>query len=498
MAEERWNRINIPFPSAVSSVRIPFSNATGLTLNNIQEENIKVLKLLKSQVLQTEIRVLYELLYAFKNAFRQHKPFRVLKQIEQCINRLKEMKLETALLDLRELCPNHMQRQLAIKVGQCPVPSQPMLEWLCLKVLGASSLMRCLLHHCTRAFILARQHLRCKEFIIFNVILTSMVSRLWVFFRGILGTLAPLYQQLLGLLQEVSQVQLLPSLGDFTLPLDITQFLGPSDLPALVKRELPHAGPGSPWLTRLSEGEETKQLGGLHRANTSRRIDLGEAVLFQRMGDSDVPGFNVKALVKQTHGIITEVSIESEQFSSQGTITVDQKRKFLKPVKAAGTFSAVSSHLGGMLRWCKRQRLPQETRRLAFLHLSCRRMKHLEAAGYSVQRKLRSYKLQVRWALAGKQAPPRTWQEPITMWRRAHPKTRLRLIKKEVGVHRKLSDRRRQKSAVLSFVDPLENLSEQKDLSDISRSEKVYEPSEDTTPCANLNDIDDIFASLDF
>ena len=84
------------------------------------------------------------------------------------------------------------------------------------------------------------------------------------------------------------------------------------------------------------------------------------------------------------------------------------------------------------------------------------------------------------------------------MWRRAHPKTRLRLIKKEVGVHRKLSDRRRQKSAVLSFVDPLENLSEQKDRSDISRIEKVHKPSEETTPCANLNDIDDIFASLDF
>lgn len=113
-----------------------------------------------------------------------------------------------------------------------------------------------------------------------------MVWLFRVFFRGILGTLAPLYQQLLGLLQEVSQVQPLPSLGDFTLPLDITQFLGPSDFPGLVKRELPHAGPGSPWLTRLSEGEETKQLGGLHCANMSRRIDLGEAVLFQRMGDS--------------------------------------------------------------------------------------------------------------------------------------------------------------------------------------------------------------------
>jgi len=40
-----------------------------------------VLTLLCSEVLQTEIRVLYELLYVLNNGFRQHKPFRALKQV---------------------------------------------------------------------------------------------------------------------------------------------------------------------------------------------------------------------------------------------------------------------------------------------------------------------------------------------------------------------------------------------------------------------------------
>lgn len=47
----------------------------------------KVLTLLCSEVLQTEIRVLYELLYVLNNCFRQHKPFRALKQVgTQCFN----------------------------------------------------------------------------------------------------------------------------------------------------------------------------------------------------------------------------------------------------------------------------------------------------------------------------------------------------------------------------------------------------------------------------
>lgn len=47
----------------------------------------KVLTLLCSEVLQTEIRVLYKLLYIVNNSFRQHKPFRAIKQVgTQCFS----------------------------------------------------------------------------------------------------------------------------------------------------------------------------------------------------------------------------------------------------------------------------------------------------------------------------------------------------------------------------------------------------------------------------
>lgn len=53
----------------------------GTCVKRVLEENEKVLKLLGSRVLQTEIRVLYELLYVLNNSLRQHKTFRILKQV---------------------------------------------------------------------------------------------------------------------------------------------------------------------------------------------------------------------------------------------------------------------------------------------------------------------------------------------------------------------------------------------------------------------------------
>lgn len=44
-------------------------------------ENEKVLKLIHSELLQTEIRVLYELLYNLNNSYRGNKTFKGLKQV---------------------------------------------------------------------------------------------------------------------------------------------------------------------------------------------------------------------------------------------------------------------------------------------------------------------------------------------------------------------------------------------------------------------------------
>lgn len=146
MAGELWNRVNILFPSAVSSVRVHFSSATGtvdwserIKINMPAEsgvklwgkapytgclqptwedmrppsavlmyfiitaeyivmsercffsadanvkallvENEKVLKLIQSELLQTEVRVLYDLLYVLNNSFRSNKTLKGLKQV---------------------------------------------------------------------------------------------------------------------------------------------------------------------------------------------------------------------------------------------------------------------------------------------------------------------------------------------------------------------------------------------------------------------------------
>lgn len=141
MAEEPWNRVSIPFPGAVSSVRIHFSEETGRTswsdanklhilvcdvtrganraprVRNCQctwtgsgprvkeklqygafrmsvvpvvaganikallVENQNVLQIINSELLQTDVRVLYELLYILRNSFRGNKTFKCMQQV---------------------------------------------------------------------------------------------------------------------------------------------------------------------------------------------------------------------------------------------------------------------------------------------------------------------------------------------------------------------------------------------------------------------------------
>lgn len=47
-------------------------------------EKDKVLKLIGSELLQTEIRVMYELLYILNNSYRGNKTFKGVKQVRCC------------------------------------------------------------------------------------------------------------------------------------------------------------------------------------------------------------------------------------------------------------------------------------------------------------------------------------------------------------------------------------------------------------------------------
>ncbi|XP_055071810.2 nucleolus and neural progenitor protein isoform X1 [Misgurnus anguillicaudatus] len=416
MAQEPWNKVHIPFPSAMSSCRVEFTDSTGVLMECLLADCEKVLTLLRSEVLQTEIRVLYELLYVLNNSFRQHKPFRALKQVEQCINRLKEMNLQAAIEDLKELCPKNIQREAGTEVGECDVPSQPMLEWLCLKLLGASSLLARTLERCMQAFLRTRQHLQLAEFIVLNVVITSMLSRLWVFFRGILRVLIPMYSRTTELIKNVAQSKPMAYLTDFTLPGDLKDFLFLSYPDLLMEDD--STKPSWPSrrnkksqfsaLTRLFGDTEEEEKG---EKDTEIQVfasghykgfnmDLGTAISQQRPEISSC-GLDIKAMLQQpcktTKQIVSHEQRLKLSISSQAGLC--QKRKFLNSVRKVSSFRNMTAQLKEVIHWCKSYKFHQERKRLSFLFLKCLRMESLEADSIRVEKRLKTFKVKVQKAL---------------------------------------------------------------------------------------------------
>uniref|UniRef100_A0A1A8EQ87 Chromosome 3 open reading frame 17 n=1 Tax=Nothobranchius korthausae TaxID=1143690 RepID=A0A1A8EQ87_9TELE len=379
MAAEPWNRVNIPFPSATSSVRIHLTSTTAEVFKTLQRENSQVLKLLRSNILWTEIRVLYELLYILNNSMRGNKTFKGLQQVEQCVNRLKNMKLDAALEDLANLCPTKIQMTLSTKSGECNVPSQPMLEWTCLKVLGASKLLSCTLTRCKRAFILTRQQMKLEEFVLLCLVITSMLSRLWVIFRGILVGLAKLYPNVLELLKDVSQAQPMPYLTGISLPATVAEILSPADK-LLLKT---HCAFDSHVKDQKIKQQTKKNVSVKERTQgKTRKITEDLGVLIKRdIGlDADIkPLFNKEQTKRK--------SISGDLFKNQ---------KVRKQVEDASTFA----NLEDIISQCRSLRMRRTKRLLSFLHLKCQRLKCLEAAGYNLQRKFQVFRQEVCWALS--------------------------------------------------------------------------------------------------
>ncbi|KAL6485268.1 hypothetical protein MHYP_G00073130 [Metynnis hypsauchen] len=413
MAVDPWNRVNIPYPSAASTSRISFNEATAGVVEGVVSQSGGVLKLLGSELLKTEVRVLHKIVYVVNNNLRQHKPFRAVKQVEQCIKRLNEMNLQRVLQDLQELCPNKMQRDVGVETGLCVMPSQPMLEWICLKLVGASSLMVRTLDQCTKAFSLIRRHLHLAEFIVLNLVLASMVSRLWVYFRGILNALVPVYQSTLELRQQVAQCRPMAYLTNYTLPGDLESFLSLPDSYLLRKQGRAEAvrieRAESTVLDRLFEegeeeqvedakGEESEMMQMLAvEGRVKSSMDLGTAILRKDpYYTSSSSVLDIKSMLQRTHGVTKQCV--TDVFRMASPVEVDtsepaldqQKRVYLKLLRNTSSFSEMAVQLKEIMGWCKRCKLRQERQHLAILFLRCQRMMVLDGEGISsVQRKLR-------------------------------------------------------------------------------------------------------------
>ncbi|XP_028292512.1 nucleolus and neural progenitor protein-like isoform X2 [Gouania willdenowi] len=354
MAAALWNYVNIPFPSAISIVRVPFTSETDKNIKALMVEMGRVQRLICSEMLQTEVRVLYELLYFLNNSFRGNKAFNCVKQVEQCINRLKDMKLDVALVDLSDACPQNIQRKLGLKTGECDVPSQPTLEWVCLKVLGASRLSTCTLTRCSKAFVLVRRQMKWSEFLVLNMVITSMLSRLWVIFRGLLLYLSTLYQQLLVVVRAVAQSRPMPFLTDFSLPKDLVEFLGPSEAHFLINHPT--------FIKNLKRKKFPAEV-EIKRKKKRKEEDLGVAI--KRDVGFD---FNLKPIFSISKNLTQGKSVPEEMHKVE-------IQKFQKQAMKAASFTHMSTHLEEMIQWCRSQRMKKEEQLLSFLHLKCKRMK---------------------------------------------------------------------------------------------------------------------------
>ncbi|XP_036396905.1 nucleolus and neural progenitor protein [Megalops cyprinoides] len=519
MDPEPWNRINISPPGAISSIRIPFNNSSDKNITCLLKESDKVLKLLHSKTLQTEIRVLYAILYVLNNSLRQHAPFRAIKQVEQCINRLKEMKLDVALKDLKEMCPKKAQRVLGKQTGHCEVPSQPMLEWLCLKVLGACKLMLCLTQRCSQAFLLTGQHLHWGEFVVLNVVLTSMLSRLWVFSKGILRNLVPLYEKMLPFLQEVSQTQPMPFLTDFALPTDLPAFLGPTytDLgekePHWVRASAKVKGMFRPTLLSRLFREAAGRRGASRKhtqmetlGKKTEKVDLGSAVLQRHPGVMDhFCGLDMKAMLKRPYGNTSQVvcgvssvpEMPKRRSSSKEVAVIGEKNRFLKQVEAVSSFSDMAAHLTQMIGWCKGRRLRRESGRLRLLHLKCQRIKCLESQGFRVSKKLKALRKEISGALfLNGGCRTRRCSSLYAAWRNAYRRTPFSKSRRRT-CRRARKGRNNQTLTVEKEGSP-ERVTGGQDSVTSKNTERNGRSHTLNLTMTNGDDIDDIFASIGF
>ncbi|XP_032878234.1 nucleolus and neural progenitor protein isoform X2 [Amblyraja radiata] len=416
-ATEVWNAVDIPFPGSTSlTVACTDLDSCIIDLHKACENAIRVLT---DKSLTVELLVLHSIIYTFHNRLYRHKPYLVIKQVEQCAKRFQKMQLKHSIQSLINTCSSVTRKRRM--VTNCPkrVPNQPVLEWMSLKVLGGSKLILRLMDMCSKAFLLASQFLRYGRYIILNVVTMGMLSRLWFLFKRILIYLEVLYDKLVVAINKVSKIQPLPFMKDFSFPGSIKQWLGLSSikgtldkLPGRLSRKTRVLLEKPSLLDKLFSEEEEEalllsddhgiQLDGNYNNDpkiNSRFLDIGVPVQGKRLckiGTDGQFGFKMKSLQAQSRNFFTNQN-------SEGEYSCKRKKKnervplneFLEKITAAQSFSVLSHELKTIFRWFRQRKLKHERCYFGNLYQKCHKLKMVECLGYSFPKKIKFIKSSV-------------------------------------------------------------------------------------------------------
>ena len=128
----------------------------------------------QEKALSSEIYLLHRLLYKLRCQQRSLKSFRILKQIQTCLNNYQHMTLADHVGSVKSIYE---------EIDFCDInvylPSQQMMEFVLTRLYGALVLLQKTADYCCTAYELLQQQLMSGMLIPQHMVFISLVSRVW-------------------------------------------------------------------------------------------------------------------------------------------------------------------------------------------------------------------------------------------------------------------------------------------------------------------------------
>ncbi|XP_048350870.1 nucleolus and neural progenitor protein [Sphaerodactylus townsendi] len=98
-----WNRLDVPWPACSYTVAVSAQHFAVKCLSSAMKKCHTVENILKTKAIVSEGKALHAILYNFRYQMGCQRPYRSLKQVQQCLKRLNLMNLKQSIEKLAEL-----------------------------------------------------------------------------------------------------------------------------------------------------------------------------------------------------------------------------------------------------------------------------------------------------------------------------------------------------------------------------------------------------------
>ncbi|XP_069826836.1 nucleolus and neural progenitor protein isoform X2 [Dendropsophus ebraccatus] len=417
--------------------------------------------------------------------------------VQQCTKRIKAMDLEGSLKEMMDLCPKETE---LVSAEYCTVPSQPILELVSMKILGACKLLVRLMDCCCKAFHLCLQHLSLDEFIVMNVVLLGLSSRLWVMYRGLLNHLIAFYSSHICLQKQVSDIQRMPYVKDFVFPATIEDHIGSVFNDLFTHKQKNLLVKKRQIFSKIFATTKRGKLSKIGDIDTKTFVDVGQPIQMQRFNRGKLDNYDVKALflpvkTSRLQGVGSKKDAnESKKKLSLSLHSRKEEcvRHLVPKIQECENFRALSQQLLYAVKWCKERKLKAEAMFFKKRNLRCNRLQHAEALGYSLNKKLHCWKKSLCHNLREQTQPKpclilrrsqQTWKR-FAPFSQRHRRLRRRDLKRSPQCLDLVSEEQMTSSAA---TDPATGpTSAFQDSSAVATDQCL----------TDVNDIDDIFSSI--